>query len=87
MCWAVEMMRALGGEYPELRKLALKEAKADNVSSDEEWDELGEAAGMWFDYGTEEFQNPEARQKVATSLISFLREQEERRQKWETQAT
>jgi len=80
MCWPVEEMKTLGNEYPELGRLALREARHDGISIDEELDALGEAAGMWYDYGLEEFQDTDARRKVAMGLISFLRQEQQRRE-------
>jgi len=73
MCWPVEEMRALGEEYPELERLIAWQAGEWDTDMDEARDELGESAGMWFDYGLEDFQNPQARRNVALKLISYLR--------------
>jgi len=72
MCWPVHMMQQLGREYPRLRHLVKLTAKKHGVTLEEEWDELGEAAGMWYDYGPEDFQDPKARRRFALSLMSFL---------------
>lgn len=79
MCWNVKEMKALGREYPELGKLAARDAKRFRHSMEEEWDALGESAGMWYDFGKEDFRNFVSRKKVATDLIGFLRQEEERR--------
>lgn len=73
MCWPIEEMKALGKEYPELEKLATVDAKSEDIDMDEQWDALGEAAGMWYDYGLEDFQNMQARRNVAIDLIGFLK--------------
>ena len=75
MCWAPEEIQKLESEYPELGRLVAWQAKAWDTSKDETRDELGEAAGMWYDYGTEDFDNPTARRDVALSLISYLKQE------------
>jgi len=68
-------METLESEYPKLKPLVAWQARTWGVNKDEAREELGECAGMWYDYGAEDFNNPAARRNVALSLISYLKEE------------